>query len=488
MDFLNVPLLVASALVFTSVLSGLISARFGFSFLLVFLLAGILAGEDGLGGLRFEDFYLSFWVGNIALAVILLDGGLRTSFASFRAGLRPALLLATAGVGMTALVTGLAATLLLDIDWRQGVLLGSIVGSTDAAAVFALLKRSGVTLNERVETTLEIESGMNDPMAVYLTLMMIGLALATAPPGAGDVADALWQLVRQFGMGAAAGVAAGLLLAKAMHKLPVADPGINALLIASFGLSVFAAAGWAGGSGFLAVYLLGMVLSKRVAGRAAAPRVENALAAMDGFAWLSQASMFLLLGLLVTPSEVMKVAAPAVGVAAVLMLIGRPLAVWLCLLPFRFPPKEVAFISWVGLRGAVPIVLAVFPLMAGVPNAMLLFNVAFVVVLMSLVLQGATIGVFARLLGVALPDPTDERRSRMVFGDFVIDAATPVKSLCEFYQLPEPANSHMPVGLWLASVLGRTPILGDHVQLGAATLVIRGMSGGDVTRVGLKLP
>lgn len=488
MDFLNLPLLGASALVFTSLLSGLISARFGLSFLLVFLLAGILAGEDGPGGLRFEDFYLSFWVGNIALAVILLDGGLRTSFASFRAGLRPALLLATAGVGITALVTGLAATLLLDIDWRQGILLGSIVGSTDAAAVFALLKRSGVTLNERAETTLEIESGMNDPMAVYLTLTMIGLALATAPPGADDFAKALGMLAQQFGLGAAAGVVAGLLLGKTLHKLAVADPGINALLIASFGLSVFAATGWAGGSGFLAVYLLGMVLSGRSAGRAAKPRVDSALAAMDGYAWLSQATMFLLLGLLVTPTQVTKIAAPALGVAAVLMLVARPLAVWVCLLPFRFPPKEVVFISWVGLRGAVPIVLAVFPLMAGVPNAMLLFNVAFVVVLMSLVLQGATIGVSARLLGVALPDPADARRARVVFGDFVIDACTPVKSLCEFYELPEPANSSMPLGIWLASVLGRTPILGDHVQLGAATLIIRGIDGGNVTLVGLKLP
>lgn len=488
MDSLNLPLLVAAALVFTSVLSGLISARFGFSFLLVFLLAGILAGEDGPGGLRFEDFQLSFWVGNIALAVILLDGGLRTSFASFRAGLRPALLLATAGVVMTALITGLAATLLLDITWRQGILLGSIVGSTDAAAVFALLKRSGVTLNERVQTTLEIESGMNDPMAVYLTLTMIGLALASAPAGAGEAAGALGKLAQQFGLGAAAGVAAGWLLAKTLHRLPVADPGINALLIASFGLSVFAATGWAGGSGFLAVYLLGMILSSRVAGRAAAPRVESALVAMDGFAWLSQASMFLLLGLLVTPSQVVRIAAPAIGVAAVLMLVARPLAVWICLLPFRFRPKEVVFISWVGLRGAVPIVLAVFPLMAGVPNAMLLFNVAFVVVLMSLVLQGATIGLSARLLGVVLPDPEDERRSRIVFGDFVLDASTPLKNVCEFYDLPAPEQADVPLGAWLVSTLGRTPIPGDHVQLGAATLVIRGMSGGDVTLVGLKLP
>lgn len=488
MDFLNVPLLAAAALVFVSVLSGLVSSRFGFSFLLVFLLAGILVGEDGPGGLRFEDFYLSFWVGNIALAVILLDGGLRTSLTSFRAGLRPSLLLATAGVGITAIVTGLAATLILGIDWRLGVLLGSIVGSTDAAAVFALLKKSGVTLNERVATTLEIESGMNDPMAVYLTLTMIGLALAASPSGAGELAGALWSLLQQFGLGAAAGIAGGLVISKTLQKMPVADPGITGLLIASFGLSVFAATGWAGGSGFLAVYLLGMVLSSRATDRIDAPRLETSLAAMDAYAWLAQASMFLLLGLLVTPSEVMQIGGPALGVAAVLMLVARPLAVWICLLPFHFRPTEVAFISWVGLRGAVPIVLAVFPLMAGVPDAKLLFNVAFVVVLMSLVFQGATIGVAARWFQVALPDPLDERGSRVVFGDFVLDPATPVAALCEVYGLPVPPGSDRPLGAWIVSALGRTPIVGDQVQLGAATLVIRGMSDGDVTVVGLKLP
>lgn len=488
MDFLNVPLLAASALVFFSLLSGLVSARFGFSFLLVFLIAGILVGEDGPGRIRFDNFGLSFWVGNIALAIILLDGGLRTSLSSFRAGLRPSLLLATAGVGITASVTGLAASVLLGIDWRLGLLLGAIVGSTDAAAVFALLKKSGVTLSERVGTTLEIESGMNDPMAVYLTLTLIGVVLAPTAPDAAGLAGAGWALLQQFGLGAATGVVGGLLISKALQKLPVADPGITALLIASFGLAVFAATGWAGGSGFLAVYLLGMVLSSQAALRVALPRVEAALAAMDAYAWLAQAGMFLLLGLLVTPSEVIAIGWPAIGVAAVLMLVARPLAVWICLLPFHFKASEVVFIAWVGLRGAVPIVLAVFPLMAGVPQAKLLFNVAFVVVLMSLVLQGASIGAFARWLGVALPDPQDERRARALFGDFVLDGASPVGAVCRFYGLPAPPDGDLALGPWMASALGRTPIVGDEVPLGAATLVIRAMVEGQITRAGLRLP
>jgi cell volume regulation protein A len=185
LDFLALPLLVAAALVFVSVLAGVVSTRAGFSFLLVFLLAGILAGEDGPGGLVFNDFRLSFWVGNIALAVILLDGGLRTDFDTFRTGLKPSLLLATLGVVLSAGITGAAARWLLDLSWPMALLVGAIVGSTDAAAVFSLLKSSGVRLNERVAATLEIESGMNDPMAVYLTLALIGVALAATTAGSG---------------------------------------------------------------------------------------------------------------------------------------------------------------------------------------------------------------------------------------------------------------------------------------------------------------
>ncbi|HZY16076.1 MAG TPA: potassium/proton antiporter [Ramlibacter sp.] len=483
MDFVNVPLFAAAALVFLCVLSGLFSTRFGFSFLLVFLLAGVLAGEDGPGGLRFDDFTLSFWVGNLALAVILLDGGMRTSFSTFRTGLKPSLLLATVGVVLTALLTGIGATLLLDIGWRHGMLLGAIVGSTDAAAVFALLKKCGVTLNERVGTTLEIESGMNDPMAVYLTLAFIALLVATGASGADELGTALWSFLRQFGLGALAGVGAGMGLAFVLRRVPTADAGITALLLVSAGLMVFAATGWAGGSGFLAVYLFGMIVANR-----AGPRVASALAAMDGYAWLAQAGMFLLLGLLVTPSEVVRVGLPALGVAAILMLIARPLTVWLCLAPFNFRPQEVWFISWVGLRGAVPIVLAVFPLMAGVPGAMLLFNVAFVVVFTSLVLQGTTIGLAARRLDVALPEPHDRAGMRKLFGDFVLDGAAPLAAVCAFYGLPMPAGETRTVGEWMAGVLGRAAIVGDQVRLGPATLAVRGMKGDAILMVGLKLP
>lgn len=486
MDFVNIPLLSAAALIFLSVLSGLFSTRVGFSFLLVFLLAGILAGVDGPGGLRFDDFVLSFWVGNVALAVILLDGGLRTAYSTFRTGLKPSLTLATVGVIVCTALTGLAAMWLLDLDWRLALLLGAIVGSTDAAAVFALLKSSGVTLNERVAATLEIESGINDPMAVYLTLTLITLALLPSVEGGGAVAQVLGSLLRQFGWGTLIGLASGFGMALLLPHLPEqkdAGGGILALLLVSAGLTVFAATGWLGGSGFLAVYLFGLIVANR-----AWMRVRSAMSAMDGYAWLAQAGMFLLLGLLVTPSEVVRTFWPALGVAVVLMAVARPVAVWLCLAPFRFRRNEVWFVSWVGLRGAVPIVLAVFPVMAGVPGAQLFFNVAFVVVLASLVLQGSTIALSARRLGVALPERDDEKARRAVFGDFVLDGSTPMNLVCAFYGLSLPEDeANQALADWMAQAVGRPPVVGDHVRLDHAILSVRSMNGARIQGVGLRL-
>lgn len=490
LDFLALPLLVAAALVFLSVLAGVVSARAGFSFLLVFLLAGVLAGEDGPGGLVFNDFKLSFWVGNVALAVILLDGGLRTEFDTFRTGLRPSLLLATLGVVVSAGITGAAARWLLDLDWPLALLVGAIVGSTDAAAVFSLLKSSGVRLNERVAATLEIESGMNDPMAVYLTLTLIGVALAATAGGAAgaselDMGTVLRSLLQQFGWGATLGLASGFGMAELLKRLGRGEDGgggIRALLLVSGGLVVFAATTWLGGSGFLAVYAMGVI-----AGNRARRLVRSSLSAMDGYAWLSQAGMFLLLGLLVTPSQLLPTLGPALGVSLVLMVVARPLAVWLCLAPLRFPTGEIVFISWVGLRGAVPIVLAVFPVMAGVPGAQTFFNVAFVVVLTSLVLQGTTIAWSARRLGLALPEPDDAQGNRLVFGDFVIDGGTPMETLCAFYGLPVPADSTQDVAGWLNDEIRRPPVVGDSALLGHAELSVRRMEGQRIARVGIRL-
>lgn len=487
LDFLAIPLLVAAALVFVSLLAGMFSARLGFSFLLVFLVAGMLLGEDGPGGVVFEDYKLAFWVGNVALAVILLDGGLRTHHSTFRTGLKPALWLATLGVLVSAAITGIAAHWLLGLNWQMALLLGAIVGSTDAAAVFSLLKSSGVRLNERVAATLEIESGMNDPMAVFLTLALIGWIVNAAHDLAPELAWwwPLWSLAQQFGWGTAIGVGTGWFFGWFLRRLTLwARPsgGVRALLLTSAGLSVFAFTTWVGGSGFLAVYVFGVFVANR-----APQSVTPALSAMDGFAWLSQAAMFLMLGLLVTPTEALRTLWPALGVAAVLMLVARPISVWLCLKPLRFTRHETAFISWVGLRGAVPIVLAVFPVMAGIEGAKAYTNVALIVVLASLVLQGSTIPWSARRAGVALPDADDTARAREVFGDFEVPGNTRMADLCGFYGWPLTEPAHQSVAEWLTQALERPPVEGDHATLGHAELSVRSMEDGAIARVGIRL-
>jgi len=488
LDFLAIPLLIAAGLVFISLLAGLFSVRLGFSFLLVFLVAGMLLGEDGPGGVAFKDFELAFWVGNVALAVILLDGGLRTHYGTFRTGLKPALWLATLGVLVTAAITGVAAHFLLGLSWPMALLLGAIVGSTDAAAVFALLKSSGVKLNERVEATLEIESGLNDPMAVYLTLALIGWIVLHAP--ADSVPEMRWwwplrDLALQFGWGAALGLGLGWGFALLLRHLTLwARPsgGVRALLLTSAGLSVFALTTWAGGSGFLAIYVFGVLVSYK-----AAQSVTPSLSAMDGFAWLAQALMFLLLGLLVTPSDALAALLPALGVVAVLMLIARPLSVWLILKPLRFDHREIAFISWVGLRGAVPIVLAIFPVMAGVEGAEIFISVALIVVLASLVLQGSTIPWCARRAAVVLPDKGDTEREREVFGDFEVPGSTGMADLRAFYGWPALEDKQLSTADWLAQALGRPPVQGDHATLGNAELSVRALDGGKIVRVGIRL-
>jgi cell volume regulation protein A len=441
MDALNHVLLVGALILLVALLLGAASSRVGLPFLLVFLVVGMLAGEDGPGGIAFSDYRLSFLVGNLALAVILLDGGLRTRFAIFRVGLRPALVLATAGVVLTAALVAACAAWLFSLDWRLAALLGAIVGSTDAAAVFALLKTAGVRLGDRIAATLEIESGANDPMAVFLTVGIIGIVLA---PGDERVAHLVVELGKQFGIGAGVGIASGHVAGRFLPRVRL-GPGLDALLVCAGGVSVFAFTNAISGSGFLAVYLAGVMIAN-----APVRMSDDLLRAMDGFAWLAQAGMFLLLGLLVTPSGLTPVLLPALGVAAFLMLVARPAMVWACLAPFRFPAKEIWYIGWIGLRGAVPIVLAIFPLLAGVPDAPLLFNIAFVVVLVSLLAQGTTVSLAAHAFGVALP-PRGEplARVQLIGGaghhelmEFDVEADSPVCGVSlDLIDLPSGARA-----------------------------------------------
>ncbi len=354
----------------------------------------MLAGEEGIGRLDFDNSNLAFFVGNLALAVILLDGGMRTKTSTFRVALWPSLSLATLGVVLTTASVGVFAAWLLGVPLIYGLLLGATVGSTDAAAVFNLLRNSGVKLNERVGGTLEIESGANDPMAILLVVMLTGLLQSADHI---SVLSFLGQMLQQFAIGSIAGVLGGKLLLAVLKKVPLVE-GLYALLIISFGLAVFSGVNIIGGSGFLAVYLVGLTV-----GNGRVKQLEAVSQVMDGLAWLAQAGMFLLLGLLVTPSSLLTHGLEAVAIAAFLIFIARPLAVMICLLPFDFRWPERLYISWVGLRGAVPIVLALYPIIAGLSNSNLLFEITFTVVLISLLLQGSTVPLVARWLNIIVP-------------------------------------------------------------------------------------
>lgn len=389
----NLLLFVVGLLLFVSVLASSL-ARFGPPLLLIFLAVGMLAGQDGLGQVDFDNVPLAFFIANLALAIILLDGGLRTHIRTFRVALWPALSLATFGVVVSAALTGIFIATWLDIDWRYGLLLGSTVASTDAAAVFSQLRHSGVALNQRVSATLEIESGTNDPMAIFLVTFL--LSTMTSPEGV-TINAVITDFVREFAIGTIGGVTLGYALSGLSARLRLVE-GLYALLIASGGLMAFTVINQLGGSGFLGIYIVGLVVGNRH-NRA----TEHVFRVMDGLAWLAQAGMFLVLGLLVNPKELFEHGLSAGLIALFLIFVARPIAVWLGLLPFNFPSREQGFIAWVGLRGAVPIVLSLFPLIADLEGARFLFDITFAVVLVSLLVQGTSLTAMARLLKLQVP-------------------------------------------------------------------------------------
>ncbi|RKM34644.1 potassium/proton antiporter [Moraxella catarrhalis] len=403
---LNILYVVASLLIFASIMTSTLSARLGVPLLLFFLGVGMLAGEEGILGIEFAEYNLANFIGQAALACILLDGGLRTSMRSFRVGLKPAVTLASLGVLVTVLVAGIFATWLLDVDWRLGVLMAAIVGSTDAAAVFSLLRNGGVKLNDRVQATLEIESGANDPLAILLVTAMIALNLDPTSQG---ISDIIFMLISQIGIGLVLGLLSGWALSKMLPKVYLAD-GMYAILILSAGLIVFGITNLLGGSGFLAVYLAGVVI-----GNTKVRATEHVLRVMDSFAWLSQAVLFVVLGLLVQPSGILEVIHYSLLIFIFLLFVARPIAVFSSLLPFRFGIREIGFISWVGLRGAVPITLAIIPVTMAVPGADLAFNITFGVVILSLLVQGATIPLMSRLFRVWVPTNNEPKAEHEIW-------------------------------------------------------------------------
>ncbi|WP_082537372.1 MULTISPECIES: potassium/proton antiporter [unclassified Aureimonas] len=394
-ETMYVVILVSTILVLVAAFSSLLAMRFGAPLLLLFLSIGLLAGVDGLG-LVFDNAGLAYFIGSIALAIILFDSGFGTPLAAFRLAAAPALSLATIGVPLTAAIFGTAAAYILHISWLEGFLLGSIVGSTDAAAVFFLLRIGGINIRDRVRSTLEVESGSNDPMAIFLTIALVDIL--SAGGGTHDIGvDLLLGLVRQMGIGLVAGIAGGSVIRSLVAKVPM-ERGLTPIFALALSLLVFSVTGILDGSGFLAVYVAGLY-----AGNSDLRAKPGLRPFLDGLTWLAQIIMFLVLGLLATPSQFPAIAAQAIGLAAVLILVARPLAVWFCMLPFDFNSRETAFISWVGLRGSVSILLAILPLIGGIDENRVLFNTGFIIVLASLLVQGWTIGFMAKRLGLIVP-------------------------------------------------------------------------------------
>lgn len=389
-------ILLAAVLILIGIASSKLSARLGLPVLVLFLLIGMLAGDGGIGGISFDNPGAAHALGTLALAIILFDGGLQTQTASIKRVWKPASLLATVGVLVTAVITGLAAAYVLDLSLMEGLLLGAIVGSTDAAAVFSLLRNAGIHIRERLKATLEIESASNDPMAIFLTVGLLEILVNDMEPGTG----LLNMFLLQMGVGAAVGLGIGWVSVQIINRIHLVASGLYPVMVAACGLLSFGLAANLNGSGFLAIFLTGVVI-----GNSRFVFQRSTFLFHDGLAWLSQITMFVVLGLLINPASLFEVWLEGLIIAAVLVLVARPLAVVPILAFSGFKKREIALVSWVGLRGSVPIILAIFPLMFGLPGADLIFNVVFFVVLISATVQGSTLALLARKLGVTEKPP-----------------------------------------------------------------------------------
>ena len=415
-------LLAGSGLLLLSVIASKASGQLGVPALLLFLVIGMLAGSDGLGGIHFDDPWLAQSLGVVALALILFAGGLDTEWASVRSQLGKGVALSTLGVAITAGLVGLFATTVVGFSWLEGLLIGAIVSSTDAAAVFAVMRSRYVSLRSPLKPLLELESGSNDPMAVFLTIGMISLITGMSA----SVIDLVPMFIRQMVLGATIGYGTGKLMVLLINRLRLEYDGLYPVLTLSLVLFTYSGSTWLGGNGFLAVYLAGLIM-----GNHDFIHKRSLLRFHDGLAWLMQIAMFLTLGLQVFPTQLMPVAWTGLFLALFLMMFARPVAVFLTLAFTALSLREKTMIAWVGLRGAVPIILATFPLLAGIPQATMMFNLVFFIVLTSVLLQGTSIPLVARWLQV------DEPLQRRLDASPVWDAPSGLKSGLIEVTIPE---------------------------------------------------
>ncbi len=456
----------AGILLALSVVVSRLSRRTRVPAVLVFLLIGMLAGSEGPGRLIFEDYALTFRLGSAALAMILFDGGLNTSWRTLRNVLVPAGLLATLGVLITAALVAVGARL-LGIGWSAAMLLGAVVASTDAAAVFSVLRGSGVAVRRRIAATLEVESGFNDPLAVVLTIAVTGIAAGTSRSIGGAIGDALLQLAIGGGLGILIGLGGRRILA----RINLRSDGLYPVLTLATAMIAFGLPTLLHGSGFLAVYLAGMVI-----GNGQAPHRADLVRVHDFLAWASQIIMFLTLGLLVLPSRLFAVAPIGLAIALWLIFIARPVAVAVCLAPFGYTWREIVYVGWVGLRGAVPIILATYPVLVGLDGAQAIFNIVFFVVVVSVLLQGTTARWVTHRLGLAetsVPPPaamleivSRQKLSGELISYFIRPEAAVAGIAADEIPLPEGAAIVLVVrGPHLLPAKGLVIEPGDHVHL-----------------------
>lgn len=387
-------ILLVGLLIFIGFLLIPLSRKLGAPILLVVLVGGMLAGEDGPGRIDFDNFEIAYTLGSIALAIILFAGGLETKIKQLKGSYTPSLLLATFGVIATAAVVGLSASFILNIPILEGLLVGAVVGSTDAAATFLLIQRNKIELPERLKNTLILESGINDPMAIFLTIALTSLINTGEILSLHTFSEFLPLFFQQIGLGLFFGIIGGRILVALLDKINLST-GLYPPMALAGAFVIYGGTSMLDGSGFLAIYLCGLIISAKLQ-----RPVERVLHFNEGLQWLSQIALFLMLGLLVTPSALTASLLPALALAGVLMFVARPLATLVCTLPLGFSGKEITFLSWVGLRGAVPIFLAIFPVITPGPIQVEFFNIVFVIVVASLALQGWTVTLSARWLGL----------------------------------------------------------------------------------------
>lgn len=466
MFFVDQLILYGSLLIILGILFLKVSSRYGVPALVLFMFVGMLAGSEGIGGIVFNNYEIAHGIGTIALVVILFDGGLRTETGSLKLTWKPSIIMATLGVFVTAIITGLVAMWTLDLAPMEGLLLGSIVGSTDAAAVFFILRSQGVNIKPRLQSTLEVESGSNDPMAIFLTVGMIEVMLGQRTMGLG----LLSLFVIQMGVGLAVGFLLGKGTAWLINRINLDAAGVYPVLVLTLGMFTYGLAASIGGSGYLAVYVAGIVL-----GNSPIVFKRGTFLFHDGIAWISQIVMFVVMGLLSSPSALIDVAWGGMIVAIGLTFFARPAAVMLCLWPFKFNLRELTLISWVGLKGAVPIILATFPLLFGLPSGQIYFNVIFFVVIVSVLTQGWTLPTVARWLRLERPvgpsapvtlDLTSLRHVEADAVDYLITERSAVAHLrISELSLPEDMVVAMVTrGNEIIPVRGATTLLpGDHV-------------------------